>query len=58
MFTFSMVRRIGEGKYLSDDCFIIERIRRERALNMHMLEVKCKKRKANKPGTNGKPAPS
>jgi len=34
MMTFSVVRRIGEGSYLNDDLFIIERVRKERALNM------------------------
>jgi len=34
MFAFSIVKKIGEGNYLKDDLFIIERVRRERALNL------------------------
>ena len=34
MMTFSMVKKIGEGKYLDEDLFIIERVRRERAMNV------------------------
>ena len=32
MLTFSIVKRIGEGSYLNEDSFIIERVRRKRAL--------------------------
>ena len=36
MMAFSIVKRIGEGSYLTeDDYFIIERARKERALNTH-----------------------
>lgn len=38
MFTFSVVRRIGEGGYLVDDRFIIERARKLRALNAEFTE--------------------
>jgi len=37
LFTFSLVKKIGEGSYLSDDPFIIERARKEKALNVHNL---------------------
>ena len=43
MFTFRVVKRIGEGDYLNDDLFIIERVRRERALNMHQMKSKTNK---------------
>ena len=33
MLTFNTVKRIGEGNYLGDDLFIIERARRARAIN-------------------------
>ena len=33
MFAFSIVRKIGEGNYLNDDRFTIERVRKTRALN-------------------------
>ena len=33
MITFSLVKKIGEGNYLNDDRFILERVRRERALD-------------------------
>lgn len=39
MFSFSIVKKIGEGKYLDEDLFIIERIRRERALNMRQEKL-------------------
>lgn len=32
MMTFSIVKKIGEGRYLADDLFIIERARREKVL--------------------------
>ncbi len=39
MFTFAIVKRIGEGHYLSDDAFILERARKERALMPHRLKA-------------------
>ena len=45
MFSFSIVKKIGEGKYLSKDNFILERIRRERALNIRYMKVHSNKRK-------------
>jgi len=38
MFAFSIVKKIGEGNYLSEDLFIIERVRKERALNSRRLK--------------------
>jgi len=35
MFTFSVVKKIGEGSYLDEALFIIERVRREKVLNAH-----------------------
>jgi len=53
MFTFAVVRKIGEGKYLSDDLFILERIRREQALKMGQTKPdKKKKRFYTKDGKN------
>ena len=49
MFTFSVVKKIGEGSYLNEALFIIERVRRENALSAHRMQ-----REDNKP----KPQPS
>ena len=38
MFTFSIVKKIGEGSYLDEALFIIERVRRERAINAHRMK--------------------
>jgi len=46
MFTFSIVRKIGEGNYLNEDTFILERVRRRRALNESMQKIKTKSGKA------------
>ncbi|OGW75436.1 MAG: hypothetical protein A2Z72_06475 [Omnitrophica bacterium RBG_13_46_9] len=51
MFTFNIVRRIGEGNYLSEDWFIIERIRKERALNGDQTKSR---NNANNPSKSGK----
>jgi hypothetical protein len=34
MFTFGIVKRLGDGNYLLEDNFIIERVRKERAMNV------------------------
>jgi len=39
MFTFSVVKKIGKGNYFDDGLFIIERARRERALNIQMGKI-------------------
>jgi len=39
MFDFSLVRKIGEGRYLDEERFILERVRRERALNMCRIRI-------------------
>ena len=54
MFTFSVVKRIGEGNYLSEGRFIIERIRRENALNMHNFKFDNSKHKAKPAKKSGK----
>ena len=57
MFTFSIVKKIGEGSYLNEALFIIERVRRERALNAYRVESESNKPKP-KPSTRnekGKP---
>lgn len=43
MLGFDIVKRIGEGNYLNEDSFIIERVRKERALKRHTMEVKGSK---------------
>ena len=55
MFTFAVVKKIGEGKYLFDDFFILERIRRERALQAHSAkpQKKHKNRFLAKDGKEG-----
>ena len=45
MFTFSIVKKIGEGNYLGKDNFIIERVRKERALNMRHIRFHSNKHK-------------
>ena len=54
MFTFSIVKKIGEGSYLDEGRFILERIRRERALNMHYIKFDRKKHKSSTSRKNGK----
>ena len=54
MFTFSMVKRIGEGSYLNDDVFILERARKERALNMHCMKADEKRLGCKAVGENGR----
>ena len=49
MFTFSVVKKIGEGSYLDEAIFIIERVRRERALNAHRVEIGNNKPKPKTP---------
>ncbi len=39
MFDFNMVKKIGEGSYLDKERFIIERVRRERVLNMCHIRI-------------------
>lgn len=39
MFSFNIVKKIGEGKYLGDDAFIIERIRKTRALRFQRQDT-------------------
>ena len=58
MFTFSIVKKLGEGNYLSEGRFIIERIRRENALNMHNFKIDNNKPKAKSMKKNGKQKPS
>lgn len=58
MFTFSVVRKIGEGSYLNEAHFIIERIRRERALNAQCVNLNNSKNKSKNHGKDGKPKSS
>ncbi|NQU95742.1 MAG: hypothetical protein HQ549_05940 [Candidatus Omnitrophica bacterium] len=58
MFTFSVVKKLGEGNYLSEGRFIIERVRRENALNMHTFKRDDNKSKAKSIKKNGKQKPS
>ena len=57
MFTFALVKRIGEGSYLNEDRFILERIRRKRALNKPMSQIESSRRRISnlirKDGTVG-----
>ena len=54
MFTFSIVKRIGEGNYLGDDFFIIERVRKARALSPAYLKANGTKAKFGLSRGNGK----
>ena len=38
MFAFNLTRRIGEDNYLAEDVFIIERVRRSRALRPNRMK--------------------
>ena len=58
MFTFNIVKKLGEGNYLSEGRFIIERIRRENALNMHNFKIDNNKPKITSIKKNGKQKPS
>jgi hypothetical protein len=42
MFTFSVVKKIGEGRYLCDDLFIIERVRKGRAVKVGRKKLENK----------------
>jgi len=54
MLNLSIVRKIGEGNYLNDDSFILERVRKERALNMRCMKPRGDKRKARSLAVNAK----
>ena len=58
MFTFSLVRRIGEGSYLDEDSFILERVRKERALNTRCVRFAAEKNKTRIFARDGKPRPA
>jgi len=55
MFTFSVVKKIGEGSYLNDALFIIERVRRERALGPHRMKSSDNKNNEKTSTRDGKP---
>jgi hypothetical protein len=46
--SFHLVKKMGEGIYLSEDQFIIERIRKERALDKDHMEENRKIRKKSR----------
>jgi len=54
MLNLSIVRKIGEGNYLNDDSFILERVRKERALNLRRMKSRGDKRKARSLAVNAK----
>ena len=58
MFTFSIVKKIGEGSYLEEERFIIERIRKARALNTQRPRTHVKEFKIITPKRNDKTRPS
>lgn len=46
LLSFHLVKKMGEGNYLSEDQFIIERIRKERALDAcHAAQNRKSKKK-------------
>jgi len=54
MFTFNVVRKIGEGSYLDEALFIIERVRREKVLNAHRASNESAKLKSSTKNGKGK----
>ena len=58
MMAFSVVKRIGEGSYLDQDFFTIERVRKARALNTHRLSTDKGKQRIVALTKNGKLDPS
>ena len=58
MLAFSLVKRLGEGSYLNDDRFILERVRKERALNVRRMRVITGKPKSKPFERDGKPGTS
>ena len=58
MFTFSVVKKIGEGSYLNDALFIIERVRRERALRPHRMRISDTKNNEKTSTRDGKHGPA
>ncbi|GEM_PF-1876156 len=58
MFTFNVVRKIGEGSYFDEALFIIERARRENALSMHRAKSESNKFKSKFSTGNEKGKPS
>ncbi|MBN1353801.1 MAG: hypothetical protein JW994_03930 [Candidatus Omnitrophica bacterium] len=54
MFAFATVRKIGEGNYLNDDVFILERVRKERALNTVCSKAKSARNRIRTAIKNGK----
>lgn len=49
LLSFHLVKKMGEGNYLIEDQFILERIRKKRALDSDYIELNKKKRKTRKP---------
>jgi len=49
LLSFQLIKKMGEGSYLNEDRFILERVRRERALGGECVKVKKSKRNTRKP---------
>lgn len=58
MFSFSIVKKLGDGRYLDEARLIIERVRREKALSFHHTKFDNKKHKSKPFKGDGKPKPS
>jgi len=58
MMAFSVVKKIGEGSYLDQDSFTIERARKARALNVHRFSTDKGRQRIKALIENGKLDPS
>lgn len=57
LLTFHLVKKMGEGNYLNEDRFILERVRKERALDQCHTNGNKKIKKCNRRAGNGKFTP-
>ena len=48
LLSFQLIKKMGEGSYLNEDRFILERVRRERALDTAHVNSKKNKRNTRK----------
>jgi len=49
LLSFQLIKKMGEGSYLNEDRFILERVRKERALDTEYIKSKKKKYNTRKP---------
>jgi len=58
MFDFSLVKKKAEGSYLDEERFILERVRRKRALNLCRVRIGKEEHKPEVLTEDGKQDPS